>query len=145
MKPKYIILHHSLTKDGETVDWQAIRRYHTLTLGWRDIGYHWGVEEINGHYEILKGRMDHEIGAHCRHNKMNYKSLGICIVGNYGDTVLPPQGFEVLVRLVKSLMITYSIPLSHVKMHNHFNIWKSCPGKFFPYDRLIKSLKYGGL
>ena len=46
MNPQYIVIHHSLTKDGTVADWEAIRRYHKEINGWSDIGYHYGIERV---------------------------------------------------------------------------------------------------
>jgi hypothetical protein len=50
MNPEYIVIHHSLTPDNQTVSWNAIRRYHIDVNKWADIGYHYGIENINGAY-----------------------------------------------------------------------------------------------
>ena len=72
----YIMLHHSLTKDGTTVSWQAIRRWHMGLIGsgnknnpdynpylekpMKDIAYHFGIELVGspiiGNKELLKAR-----------------------------------------------------------------------------------------
>lgn len=140
MKSEFIIIHHSLTGDSQTVSWQAIRKYHTETLGWNDIGYHFGIELINDHYEVLLGRMPTEDGAHCKEEGMNRRSLGICVVGNYDETDLPPIAFRLLVRLVSSLMTAYSIPKTNLKRHTDYAGYKSCPGRKFPWDSLVKSV-----
>jgi len=134
MKPKYIILHHSLTRDGSTVSWSAIKRYHTQTLGWRDIGYHFGIEAIKWEHEILVGRMMDESGAHCREDGMNRKSLGICFVGNFDEHEVPPLQWTEGVRLVRSLMNVFDIPIHNVLGHRDFAKYKSCPGENFSID-----------
>lgn len=135
MIPTYIIIHHSLTEDGKTVTWPLIRDYHMLSCGMHDIGYHYGIEKVNNRYEILKGRMDTEIGAHCI--GFNEKSLGICMVGNF-DNVRPDEpGLQLLLKLCRALIQVHTIPVEHVIGHwetyplRNRNIEKSCPGILF--------------
>lgn len=140
MKPSNIIIHHSLTKDGQTVSWNAIRRYHIHKLGWIGIGYHFGIELINGHFEVLMGRMMNVEGAHCRGGGMNHKSWGICMVGNFD--IVKPENVQVAVlkNLVKSLMEIGDIPIENIYPHRYFAPHKTCPGRLFPWDEFINSL-----
>lgn len=80
-KPTHIIMHDSLTEDGQTVSWGAIRKYHVEFNKWADIGYHFGIELIDDNYEILTGRMIGREGSHCP--GFNRVGIGICIIGNF--------------------------------------------------------------
>ena len=140
MKPEYIILHHSLTKDSGTVSWSAIRRYHMEKLGYADCGYHFGIEQIGNHYEILTGRMMNETGAHCRQDHMNYKSLGICFIGNFDITPPPDQMLGLGIRLVASLCDTLSISIDRIYPHSLLAD-KTCPGTMFDVDSFIEAVE----
>lgn len=140
MKPTAIILHHSLTKDGDTVNWQAIRNYHVGELGWRDIGYHFGLERIKGRIEILTGRLLNETGAHTRQARMNYQSIGICFIGNFD---LAPPPIDMWMRglaLVESLIEVVGIDKSRIFGHREFASYKSCPGNLFDMDEFRREL-----
>lgn len=138
-----IMIHHSLTRDSGTVSWQAIRHYHVAKLGWKDIGYHFGIELVNDQYEVLVGRMINEEGAHCREAGMNRKAIGICFIGNFDETNLPDQQRELGVRLVKSLMAQFKIPVDYVVCHRDFAPYKSCPGNRFPWAAFKNQLAQG--
>lgn len=140
MIPTHIVIHHSLTKDGTTVSWGAIRWYHTQTLGWLQIGYHYGVELVGQYYEILAGRMQDQIGAHCKEGGMNNCSLGICCVGNFDAEIVPSAQLDTLIKLTRSLMGVFQIPKSNVHRHTDFAGYKSCPGTKFPWLQFLSML-----
>src|SRR3990167_6627685 len=138
MKPTHIILHHSLTKDNQTVSWQAIRKYHVEINKWKDIGYHFGIELVNSEYEIIAGRMLLDIGAHTI--GMNDSSIGICIIGNYDINDLPKEAEKKLIILIKTLMVIFNISVTNIKKHSDYAKYKTCPGLKFPFNRIIKAL-----
>lgn len=139
MIPEFIIIHHSATEDSKTFSWNVIRKYHE-SLGWSDIGYHCGIELIGNHYEIMLGRLWYESGAHCKQQSMNYRSLGICVVGNF-DKIKPPyEQWYLTLRLCRCLMKIYKIPLKNILPHRHFASYKTCPGKLFNFDKFIFDL-----
>jgi len=140
MTPKFIILHHSLTKDSETVSSQAIRRYHVNDLKWNDVGYHYLIELVNGRHEILVGRMMNEPGAHCKQMGMNRQSLGICFVGNFDDGKPPTEMWLMGLKFVRALMDIHGIPRQNVKGHRELCDYKSCPGYFFNLNKFRESL-----
>jgi len=134
-KITHIIIHHSLTKDGKTVNWKAIRKYHTQDKGWSDIGYHYGIEYVDGAVQIQYGRPITRVGAHVR--GMNKNTIGICVVGNY-DVKKPEQDkLEVLGAVVRTLQSAFKVPRSRVIGHweaqklQGIKRRKSCPGSRF--------------
>lgn len=136
-----IIVHHSATPDGETLSWRAIRHHHTRLRGWRDIGYHVGIERIGPSIETLMGRPWTELGAHTM--GCNVASLGICVVGNY-DTA-PPDA-ELWAYTVSTIswiaqLLDIRSP-ANVFGHRELAPDRSCPGDRFSLDALREQLTF---
>ncbi len=136
--PNKIILHHSLTKDSETVSWGAIRKYHVEVEGWLDIGYHFGIEQVGDGFEVFAGRPLDRVGAHTK--GQNGTSLGVCCVGNYDVDTVPEGMIQKLIPLLRGLMSVFSIPSDQIYRHSDFAP-KTCPGSHFPFDRVVSALK----
>ena len=143
-KPTHLIIHHSATADSSSLSWQAIRRFHTdpppAGRGWTGCGYHYGLELLGDRYEVLKGRFDHQDGAHAQ--GYNTISLGICCVGNFDLIPMPEEQEDLLLDLCRSLMQIYGIPVDNVLGHREtyvkqgVPVQKSCPGSHVGPERL---------
>ncbi|MGH7730127.1 MAG: N-acetylmuramoyl-L-alanine amidase [Candidatus Eiseniibacteriota bacterium] len=131
----HIMLHHSLTRDNQTVSWGAIRRYHVEERGFRAIGYHYGVELVGDHYEVILGRSELDPAAACPQEQMNARALHICCVGNFDEAPPPAPMLEAVVGLViLPAMVEYGIPPERLIGHRDINPAKSCPGTRFDLE-----------
>lgn len=148
MRRSHIMIHHSFTEDGVTVSWPAIRRYHVVTNGWKDIGYHYGVELVTDtgfptgdprrlSIEALIGRPQEEIAAACPQGRMNEIAYHVCCVGNFDDAPPSEALLDVLVkRILVPLVLQDRIALANVVGHRDFNPHKTCPGTKFDLNRV---------
>lgn len=160
-KPLYIMIHHSLTPDGDTVSWNAIEAFHRswrfegrsitqeeasakihagikgVEAPWKDIGYHAGVERIDGKIDALLGRDWSTDAAACPQGGMNTLAMHACVVGNFDLAPPDAQLIQVLVeRVVRPWMHMYEIPSDHIVGHHDYNPHKTCPGTRFDLNFL---------
>lgn len=121
-----IIIHHA-DMFGSVED---IHKVH-LKKGWAGIGYHFYVRQDG---RIYRGRPEEQIGAHCLNN--NATSIGVCFEGRY-DTIsaMPNVQLEAGKELIRYLRDKYP----QAKLYKHSDLYATaCPGRYFPYDDLIK-------
>ena len=148
-EPTHVMLHHSSTEDSDTVSWAAIHKYHVETQGWRDIGYHAGVELVTSNpnlaayrYEALFGRGLEEQASACPQGEMNRRALHVCCIGNY-DLIPPPSELLAVLshRILLPWMRLFNIPPERIVGHRDYNPDKTCPGRQFDIDvvrRLVR-------
>lgn len=134
MARTHIVIHHSAGKDSVTRDWDAIREMH-LGKGWKDIGYHYGIEEEGSMTTVMTGRSLDNGGAHCPQQGMNRKGIGICVVGNFEIAPPSPQKISALASLCVKLCREHDIPVKNILPHSHFKNTLCC-GRYFPLDYL---------
>jgi len=142
----HLVIHHSLTADSGSVSWQAIRRYHMETNGWRAIGYHLGVEMISGvtsRYELLAGRPLTWSAAAAKEQRMNSRGIHVCFVGNYDEKQPPAEMLAFALPHLAAICDLAGIQVDrrHVIGHREVAPYKSCPGKLFDMDEFVRLLQ----
>lgn len=125
-KRTHLILHHT---GAEEKDAAQVRRYH-LSLGWRDVGYNFIIERDG---RVAEGRSLLYPGAHCQAASMNYRSIGVALIGNMELRRPTSAQVRALRELVAGLLEEYGIPGKNVLGHKQVPGAKTlCPGRYFP-------------
>lgn len=131
----YIIIHHTGAEEKDTAQ---VRRYH-LSLGWRDIGYHYVIERDG---KVVPGRSLELVGAHCKAAGMNQKGIGVALIGNMENHPPLPAQEKAAVELVQELMERFRVPLANVLGHKEVpGAATACPGRHFSMAALRSRLE----
>ena len=141
-KWRYIVVHHSATEKGSAL---MFLRAH-LRRGFADLGYHFVINngtmrKGDGQVEVSRRWLKQANGAHCKACGMNYRGIGICIVGNFSEWSVSDKQMDSLVVLIKKLCAQYRIPYDRVIGHRHARGARTeCPGNHFPWKELRRRL-----
>jgi hypothetical protein len=141
MKLTNIVIHNSVTNGGDV---EFMRDIH-LRLGYRDVGYHRIVCNGKPHGdwpagkdgEVQKGRKldddsvfeEDEVGAHAR--GFNRESIGICVIGNFEETMPTPKQIKALIALCTHLCRQFELKADAIIGHRDVkDNSTNCPGKY---------------
>ncbi len=159
-KVKLLVVHHSALVVGgdprpavERV--RALYKYHALSKGWGDIGYHYVVDEDGQIYEGRRGGK-YVVGGHVYCN--NIGTVGVVLMGNFEIEQPSQEQIKSLQLLLSDLAREYQIDLkSSVKFHGktfdspivgHRDLLSTlCPGYYVSevFGQIVKHVRDGRL
>ncbi|MBT3201301.1 MAG: N-acetylmuramoyl-L-alanine amidase [Phycisphaerales bacterium] len=133
---KYIVVHHSATARGNAASFD---RSHRLERGWDELGYHFVIDNgdggPDGRIEVGSRWTKQKWGAHTGgtpDNEYNNHGIGICLVGEFSNSMPSRAQIASLERLVRTLARKYNIDASNVIGHREApNSSTGCPGGSF--------------
>ncbi len=111
---KYLIIHHTATSRDRT-KFSALKD-----------SYNW---VITADGILHESRPQNLVGGHCRPDRMNYRSLGICLTGNFQKEHPTEKQMQTLRGIINQLKKIYNIPTENVLGHKEVK-WAitACPG-----------------
>ncbi|WP_299617886.1 peptidoglycan recognition family protein [Pelagibius sp.] len=144
----YLTIHHSAGASG---DLDLLRRVHRRRQA-RD-----PVDEVPYHFLVGNGkgiaagavvpseRWRLQIwGAHvsARNRDRNFRSIGICLIGNFQNARPGAVQYDATVALCRDLMRRFNIASDRVTLHGETPGEATlCPGKNFPRDRFFEDIR----
>lgn len=138
---RYIVVHHSATREGSA---RSMEIYHRQKRHMENgLAYHFviGNGRGMGDGEIFIGdRWKRQIkGGHLASDALNDISIGICLVGNFQRDRPSAQQMRSLYALIGYLMQRSRTSSAAVRLHRQINTKPTeCPGRNFP-DSLMRS------
>lgn len=125
MKPKGIVVHHTVGSETATVD--EIDRYHRVARGFSMIGYHHLIRCARYGWQPEEGRPERYRGAHCR-GKQDH--LGVAVAGNYEEAQISDEALNCLIDFLAELCVSHGFTVNDITYHQQHKKKTQCPGRY---------------
>ena len=127
-QPYRMTLHHTAMQRISTLqagieEMQFIQDFHMNTRGWKDIGYHYCIDDSGRIYE---GVPDSIVGTHA--GGANSGNIGISMMGYFESISPPPLMIQGLIDLYAYLAWHYGINPDSLMGHRDYTPTTGCPG-----------------
>jgi len=137
-----VVIHHSGTRGGNAT---IFDKWHREGNHWEGVGYDFvignGTDSRDGQVEVTFRWRNQQTGAHCGGtpgNWANKDGIGICLVGDFNQSVPSYGQMQSLAKLVCFLQSQFGI--SKGRIYGHRTTpgagITDCPGKNFPMAKL---------
>jgi len=130
---KYIVVHHSGTKNGNLKIFDYYHRHKGMENG---VAYHFvignGTDSGDGEIEVTNRWKKQLQGGHLASESLNQIALGICLVGDFNSSRPTRKQVGALVELIEYLSQRTGTRPKFV-IHREINPKPTdCPGRYFP-------------
>ena len=139
---RYIVVHHSATREGTA---RSMDLYHRRKGMENGLAYHFVIGNGRGTGDgviEIGSRWRRQIkGGHLASERLNEISIGICLVGNFNNQRPTAAQMRSLRALIQYVMLRSRTGVGSVKLHKQINTKPTeCPGRQFPTPQLLQGL-----
>lgn len=117
-----VVIHHSAVT-GNKPQAEGIKAYHKKKFGQAG-AYHYLIEKSG---LVVQYHVEEFMAYHCGDYKMNERSIGICLAGDFTKEQPTAEQAIALTNLVKDIQLRWGIPDDEIYLHKEIKR-TSCPG-----------------
>ncbi len=143
----YLTIHHSAGASGDLALLRRVHRQRQAGDPVNEVPYHFLVgngKGIEAGAVVPSERWSLRLwGAHvsARNPDRNFRSIGICLIGNFQNTAPSADQYDATITLCRDLMRRFDIAAERVTLHGETPGEATlCPGKLFPRSEFFKDI-----
>jgi N-acetyl-anhydromuramyl-L-alanine amidase AmpD len=127
MTKDMVVLHHSAIPFNRSQVIEIKRSHLNNSKIKQPIAYHYLIERVPDG-QIVQCHEEEYIGHHAGNDKVNVRSIGVCVCGDFTWQLPTDEQIRSLARLLREIQLRWGIPDENIKLHSQVRLSPTaCP------------------